>query len=626
MSDPDAYRSDLDQALKQYFTAIDHQGEYCLMLGATTFQTYICCRTKEAGDALERLSEYLAADTFQFQRDEKSREITSKPIIGGPEVVSAATEVSKKVRNFTQDPDVLDTWFSSALWPMSTMGWPNPEAFKDATPDDSPAVPEGGALLNTFNPSSVLCTAREIITLWVSRMVMFNLYFTGQEKLPFKDVFIHAMIQDGFGQKMSKSLGNGVDPMDIIHSHGSDAMRYTLASMTTQTQDVRMPVDMVCPHTSKTFTPKFQTLSNGYKVPEPEQESPFAPGKKMVSSFGLATGTATPTDEIPAARNTSEKFDLGRNFANKLWNASRFVLAALSERPLGTGMAGGESRSLPSRWILSRAVRTIEEVNAALARYDFHGYANHVYDFVWRDLCDWYIESVKGVIYQDGRAGENARRVLATVLDVSLRLLHPSMPFVTERVWQSLCEIAPKRGVEGLDPTECDVLAIAPWPEADRATIDVAAERTFETLRDIVGMVREARASAKIPPKEMIEASLKIDEDLAQSASREIALVESLSQTKFVEVGPDVVKPESASVVTRPLVELYLHVAVDEEAESERLGKRRDELVKSVKQLKGRLSNKGYVDKAPAHLVQETRDQLVAAETELARLEEQLGS
>ncbi|MEM9295951.1 MAG: class I tRNA ligase family protein, partial [Planctomycetota bacterium] len=213
---------------------------------------------------------------------------------------------------WAQDPDVLDTWFSSALWPLSTLGWPAPEDFPHE-------FPQGDAALQAWNPSAVLCTAREIITLWVSRMVMFNLYFRGS--IPFHDVFIHAMIQDGHGQKMSKSLGNGVDPMDIIHSHGADAMRFTLAHMTTHTQDVRMPVDCVDPHTGETFTPAVTTGSGGVKVMAPTQERH---GKAMTTAYGVASGLANPTDDAPLARNTSEKFDLGQRFCNKLWNAFRF--------------------------------------------------------------------------------------------------------------------------------------------------------------------------------------------------------------------------------------------------------------------------------------------------------------
>src|SRR4051794_5474277 len=223
-----------------------------------------------------------------------------------------------------RDPDVLDTWFSSGLWPMSTLGWPVPA--EAGTPRSA---------LDTWNPTSVLTTAREIITLWVSRMVMFNLYFLN--RLPFRDVFIHAMIQDGEGRKMSKTLGNGVDPLDIISSHGTDAMRFTLASMATNTQDVRMPVER----------------------------------------------------DATTGKNTSPKFDLGRNFSNKLWNAARFVLMSIENvQP----QAVDEMKwSMADRWIVSRFNRTVAECNDALANYRFDQYARACYDFFWRDFCDWYV-------------------------------------------------------------------------------------------------------------------------------------------------------------------------------------------------------------------------------------------
>ena len=299
---------------------------------------------------------------------------------------------------------------------MSTLGWPA------QTPD-----------LAKWNPSSVLCTAREIITLWVSRMVMFNLYF--EKQLPFKDVFIHAMIQDGHGQKMSKSLGNGVDPLDIIESHGSDAMRYTLTAMTTQTQDLRMPVDLIDPHSGETFTPKFVTGPGGVKVAAPEQDSPTVKGKKMASSYGVASGKVKPTDDLPAAKNTSEKFDLGQRLANKLWNATRFALSILTDETETTT----DELTLVDRWILGRLAETVESANASLAQYRFAEFATGLYDFFWRDLCDWYLEAIKPTV----RENAAQRRTLAACIDATLRLLHPVMPFITERLWESVNEAVP---------------------------------------------------------------------------------------------------------------------------------------------------------------------------------------
>ncbi|MEM1212509.1 MAG: valine--tRNA ligase [Planctomycetota bacterium] len=498
---------------------------------------------------------------------------------------------------FQQDPDVLDTWFSSALWPMSTLGWP------ERTPE-----------LDLWNPTSVLCTAREIITLWVSRMVMFNLYFLG--RLPFRDVFIHAMIQDGHGQKMSKSLGNGVDPMDIIHSHGADAMRFTLASMTTQTQDVRMPVDMVDPHSGETFTPKFITASGGVKVAAPTQERN---GKSMVSSYGLASGEVKPSDDQPLARNTSEKFELGQRFATKLWNATRFALSNLAEAEPDAVVS---SLSLADKWILSKTVRAIEHADKTLKAYDFHNYAGGLYEFVWNEVCDWYIESVKPVIKTP--EGAKSRQVLATVLDVSLRLLHPVMPFVTERLWSGLNAVCPQRGVLGLDPDECDELVGGNWPAADRALIDLEAEEVFPRVQHVVGMIREVRAGAKVPPREVVDFSLHMEDAEAERVRPNLHLVEALTNTKMVAVGPDIPKPEGAAVVTGPAGIGYLHVQIDTAEEAERLNKRKAELEKSLKTLDGRLSNEKYTSKAPSHLVQQTRDQRAAAAAELDEVEKQL--
>ena len=218
---------------------------------------------------------------------------------------------------YAQDQDVLDTWFSSALWPLSTMGWPDPTAFDDMD-----------GLLDTFNPTSVLCTAREIITLWVSRMVMFNRYFRGGT-LPFRDVAIHPMIQDGHGQKMSKSLGNGVDPRDIIRTHSADALRFVMATIATATQDVRLPLDLICPHTGKTFTPEFITTAAGHVVTAPVQSSPDGSGREMATVYGTLSGETEVTDERPMGINSSSKFDLGRNFATKLFNATRFALGRI---------------------------------------------------------------------------------------------------------------------------------------------------------------------------------------------------------------------------------------------------------------------------------------------------------
>ena len=594
------------QIIEDWLTLHHLSGKMMALNDAANSQVLICTRDESIDDFLDSVCRVLNLDD-------------DRPVPTDIDItkLDPGGQLSEDLQSIKRDPDVLDTWFSSALWPISTLGWPNPDAFANGTPDGSPAIPEGNAALTKWNPGHVLCTAREIITLWVSRMVMFNSYFRGC--LPFKDVFIHAMIQDGEGQKMSKSLGNGVDPLDIIHSHGSDAMRLTLAQMTTQTQDVRMPVEVVCPHTDQPFEPKMKTLSNGIKVADAIQDSPHAEGKMLVTSYGYASGEATPTDDMPLARNTSNRFDYGRNFANKLWNATRFALSNLAEAEPG-GI--DRSMSLADRWILSRTVRTLESVNNSLNKYDFHNYANTLYHFVWSDLCDWYIEAVKPIIRTP--EGGRSRQVLATVLDVSLRMLHPSMPFITEKLWEGLTAVAPKRGVDGLDPNETDLLATADWPVGDRAVVDLNAEDVFEKVQTLVTMIREVRAANQIKPRDVVEVSCHMAGDRAAELQPYAKLIETLTNTKMVAVGPDVTKPDAAAVVVRPLAEVYLHLELDAEKESARLTKRVAELEKNVKSLQGRLNNKGYTDKAPAHLVQQTRDQLADAEKELASVKEQL--
>ncbi|MHC5542687.1 valine--tRNA ligase, partial [Singulisphaera rosea] len=263
----------------------------------------------------------------------------------------------------TQDPDVLDTWFSSALWPHSTLGWP-----------------EETAELAKYYPTSVLSTARDIITLWVARMVIFGLF--NRDEVPFRDVFIHPVIQDGQGRRMSKSLGNGIDPVDIIDLYGADALRYTLASSATETQDLRMPVEKA-------------TLPDGREV------------------------------------NTSERFEQGRTFPNKLWNAARLVLMNLEGyEPAPVDFAG---LPVEDRWILGSLAETARATTEHLERFHFSEATRGLRDFTWDEFCDWYLEFVKARL-RDPDARPVAQRVLATLLDGLCRLLHPIMPFVTEQV------------------------------------------------------------------------------------------------------------------------------------------------------------------------------------------------
>ena len=465
---------------------------------------------------------------------------------------AAARELAPLLAHFEQDPDVLDTWFSSALWPLSTLGWP------DQTD-----------LLEAFNPSQVLCTAREIITLWVSRMVMFNRYFRGVDllgptggghgPLPFTDVFIHAMIQDEQGRKMSKSLGNGVDPLDIIASHGTDAMRFTLVQMTTQTQDVRMPV-----------------------VKDPTSN-----------------------------RNTSPKFDLGRNFCNKLWNAARYTISILEAAP-ATDSPRGHELSLADRWMLSRLAQGVRVCEAALSSYEFSAYANAVYDLLWRDLCDWYLEAIKPTVAT--RPAERA--VLRNALDVVVRLLHPVLPFVTEAIHEHLRTV-PALPLPGVQLTSSELLCRSSWPKLDGSLIDPAAEAHFDRVRALITAVREARSTHKVKPRWL--AKLHVPATTLAEIGDQLLIVRTLAELTEVTATPPA-HTEGTAAIPFGTVELRLSnlaEALDAGAERDRVLKLVAEREREIEALDARLSNPGYTDRAPPHLVAQTRDQRAQKEAEL---------
>ncbi|HEY5664752.1 MAG TPA: valine--tRNA ligase [Ilumatobacter sp.] len=514
-----------------------------------------------------------------------------------------------EAEGFRRDPDVLDTWFSSGLWPMSTMGWPWPDDF-----------PEAVGLLESFNPTSVLTTAREIITLWVSRMVMFNRYFLGGQ-LPFHDVFIHAMIQDGHGQKMSKSLGNGVDPRDIIHIHGADAMRFTLVQMTTDTQDVRMPVELVCPHSGRSFAPEFITTPAGHVVAAPVQTSPADPNLKMVSAYGVAAGLVEATAEMPLARNTSSKFDLGRNFANKLWNATRFALKRVDPAAANPAPVRIADRPFADRWITARLARTVGRLEAALAGYQFNAYADALYDFVWHDVCDRYLEMIKPTVDDD--AAQQA--VLTAILDAVLRIMHPVCPFVTEALWPHV-SAARCGDVEGIELPPAALLAGAAWPTVADRLHDRAAIALFDRADELVGRIRAVRGSQSLSPKQRIVVH-------APAGTRELfaavdGAVEVLAGVgEVVDIAAE--RPPIVSPITFEGAEILLSGLMDDvdlDQERARLDKTIEAKTKQIAGFRGRLSNPGFLDNAKPEVVADTRAMLVAAEADLAAAQNALAN
>jgi valyl-tRNA synthetase len=465
---------------------------------------------------------------------------------------------------FVQDPDVLDTWFSSALWPLSTLGWPEPDQ-----------SPETAGLLDAFNPTSVLSTAREIITLWVSRMTMMNRYLLGAGKgqgpVPFKDVFIHAVVQDGEGRKMSKSLGNGVDPLDIIASHGADAMRFTLCQMTTQTQDVRMPV-----------------------IRDP------------------VTGA-----------NTSPKFDLGRNFCNKLWNAARFTLS-IFERigPMPVHAVTHADLAVVDKWMLSRLASSVAQADSCLKTCQFSEYADVMYKLLWWDFCDWYLEAIKPTV--DRSPGQQA--VLACALQTILRLLHPITPFVTEAIWEHVRELqtAAVAGVKLDRPRIEGLLCTAGWPEIAPHLADTAVEAQFESLRELINLIRNLRSEHQVLPKRKI--TLHAPSSVIERLNLAPGLVETMAGLERVMA--DAPAGDARAVALRfdgqELFASNLADMVDAGAERDRLSKQLEQLRKSEIALAGRLGNPGYADKAPAKLVEESKAQLAKMRDEISAISDKL--
>jgi valyl-tRNA synthetase len=455
---------------------------------------------------------------------------------------------------FIRDPDVLDTWFSSALWPFSTLGWP----------DESP-------LLKTFYPGDVLCTAREIITLWVSRMVMMGQYCAGD--IPFKDVYIHAMIQDGEGRKMSKSLGNGIDPLVAINSHGADAMRFTLASMTTDTQDIRMPVAQM-------------------KLPDGRTE------------------------------NTSPKLDVGRNFCNKLWNASRFAMMNLE----GTDAALFDKNKLAitDKWILSRLARTIAEVTDGFDAFKYNEPLNAIYKFFWNDFCDWYLEWAKPRMF-DSAQKPIAQNVLAFILDQTLRLLHPFVPFITEGIFQKLNELAPTRGLKGIaELNAAKALVAADWPKRIDALINEQIEQQIDNIQTVVRCVRDIRSRCNIPPSTKLVVSVNALQDLSGILNADADLLCQIANLKEFSASDSAGKPKNAAASISGQMQIYVHDAIDVEAERKRLTKQKEQIEGAKKSVEAKLTNENFIARAKPEVVAQTKEKMAEYTEQLRTIEKHL--
>jgi valyl-tRNA synthetase len=508
---------------------------------------------------------------------------------------------------FKQSEDVLDTWFSSALWPHSTLGWPGP-----ALPPDRPCyVSPDWERMRAYYPTSVLCTSRDIITLWVARMVLTGLYNVGD--VPFHKVYVHPKMLDGFGETMSKSKGNGIDPLDIIDLYGTDALRFGMVNLATETQDSRMPVVNVCPHCGEQVAVKQEHMyMRTKKLACPKCKKPFRPGGPWPAE----------DPELQTARQASDRFEVGRNFANKLWNATRFLLMNLD------GYTPGplDPAALPTedRWLLSRLATTARAVTAALDGFHFSEVARTVYEFVWSEFCDWYIEMSKGRL-KDPAARPAAQRVLVGVLDGILRLVQPVMPFVAESLWQALNEAAPHRGLPR--PVEAaESVVIAPWPEYPTEWVDAAVEARFARMQDLVRGVREIRNRYQVDDKTRLDVTVKAGEAVAADFTALAEFIGPLAGIANFTAGPAAAKPKQAGTVVRPEFEAYVSLAglIDVVAEVKRLEKQLGDKRKQLDGVKAKLANDKFVSGAPAEVVQQQKDLAADLETQIRAMDENL--
>ena len=515
---------------------------------------------------------------------------------------------------FEQDPDVLDTWFSSALWPHATLGWPNekqnPPMAGEISNSESQISDSGkNEVLDYFYPGSVLITSRDIITLWVARMVLAGLYNMGD--IPFSHVCIHPKILDGFGQTMSKSKGNGADPMDLIDKYGTDAVRFTIASFAGETQDVRLPMAYECPHCQEEIP---QALDGKGPMVKPRSlkgtlkgtSGPVlmpCPKCKAESQFSTPQYEADPNQ--PCARMVSERFDYGRNFCNKLWNASRFAMMNLEGYT--PGAVTDEELRLEDRWILSRLSTMTEEVNTYLGRYQLDAATRAIYNFTWNEFCDWYLEMLKPR-FRDDALKPAAQRMLVGVLDNLLRLLHPFAPFITEELWSRLAELAPQRGL--LEPVDAEsAVMIAAWPEPPKAWLDAGLEKRFETLQELIVSVRNIRAHYKISPKEPLKLYLQCADDVAADVQSVESQFDNLAKTVLEAAGASIEQPKLSASFTMGDVNGYISLegVIDAEAEVTRLKKELEKKEKLKGSTEKKLSNEKFVSSAPADVVEGVR-------------------
>ncbi len=486
-------------------------------------------------------------------------------------------------RPLSQDEDVLDTWFSSALWTFSTLGWP-----------------EQTDELKTFHPTDVLVTGFDIIFFWVARMIMMTLKFTGQ--VPFKQVYVHGLVRDAEGQKMSKSKGNVLDPLDLIDGIDLDTL--------------------------------VEKRTRGLMQPQKEKQIAKRTRKEFpdgINAYG--TDALRFTFLSLASTGRDIKWDMGRiegyrNFCNKIWNAARYVLMNTENQDCGLDADSGEvTLSLADRWIVSALQRAETEVTEALDQFRFDVASHAAYEFIWNEYCDWYLELSKPVLYGDEYSEaekRGTRRTLVRVLEAILRLAHPFMPFITEEIWQKVAPLAGKTpAAEGADTT----IMRQPFPVSDSARLDPQAESDIEWIKAVITVIRNIRGEMRIPPGKALDVYLHNGKDIDRErlAANHNFMCRLAKLERITWLNAEDSAPASATGLVGDM-EILVPMAglIDKDAEIERLGKEIDKLRKEVARGESKLRNPNFVDKAPDEVVAKEREKLDDHRSQQARLEEQM--
>ena len=486
-------------------------------------------------------------------------------------------------RPLSQDEDVLDTWFSSALWTFSTLGWP-----------------EQTDELQTFHPTDVLVTGFDIIFFWVARMIMMTLKFTGQ--VPFKQVYVHGLVRDAEGQKMSKSKGNVLDPLDLIDGIDLDTL--------------------------------VEKRTRGLMQPQKEKQIAKRTRKEFpdgINAYG--TDALRFTFLSLASTGRDIKWDMGRiegyrNFCNKIWNAARYVLMNTENQDCGLDADSGEvTLSLADRWIVSALQRAETEVTEALDQFRFDVASHAAYEFIWNEYCDWYLELSKPVLYGDEYSEaekRGTRRTLVRVLEAILRLAHPFMPFITEEIWQKVAPLAGKTpAAEGADAT----IMRQPFPVSDHERLDPRAESDIEWIKAVITVIRNIRGEMRIPPGKALDVYLHNGKDIDRErlAANHNFMCRLAKLERITWLNAEDSAPASATGLVGDM-EILVPMAglIDKDAEIERLGKEIEKLRKEVARGESKLRNPNFVDKAPDEVVAKEREKLDDHRSQQARLEEQM--